>query len=193
MRIWWLSYGIAKKCDNLNDLDVDYVRHKLLDKKNLELDFALLIPTVVDMWRVTCDIYSVMGGGGGGWVWRVERGERNKSTESFPTSSEVVECKMMRLIIFFQYKPPSFTCIRWRLLFIWSKAGRSLRWVGPAGTQPSIWSFWWITSSFERGGGCSYFWELLLWPHFFTRSSHHLLPTTNHWYHWEQLSHHYTR
>lgn len=41
--------GIAKKCDNLNDLNVDYVRHKLLDKKNLELDFALLIPTIVDM------------------------------------------------------------------------------------------------------------------------------------------------
>lgn len=44
-----MSYGIAKKCDNLNDLDVDYVRHKLLDKKNLELDFALLVPTIVDM------------------------------------------------------------------------------------------------------------------------------------------------
>ena len=39
----------SEKCDNLNDLDVDYVRHKLLDKKNLELDFALLIPTIVDM------------------------------------------------------------------------------------------------------------------------------------------------
>lgn len=39
----------SEKCDNLNDLDVHYVRHKLLDKKNLELDFALLIPTIVDM------------------------------------------------------------------------------------------------------------------------------------------------
>lgn len=39
----------SEKCDNLNDLDVDYVRHKLLVKKNLELDFALLIATVVDM------------------------------------------------------------------------------------------------------------------------------------------------
>ena len=73
----------SEKCDNLNDLDVDYVRHKLLDKKNLELDFALLIPTIVDMWRVTCDVWHVTcdmwhlfrDGGGGLGVEGGERGE----------------------------------------------------------------------------------------------------------------------
>lgn len=39
----------SEKCDNLNDLDVDYVRYKLLDKKKLEFDFVLFIFIIVDM------------------------------------------------------------------------------------------------------------------------------------------------
>ena len=103
----------SEKCDKLNDLDVDYVRHKLLDRKNLELDVALLIPTIGDMRRLFRDWggggggVGGGGGGGGGGVgcggWRVERGERNKSTESFSTSSEGVEGKMKRLTIFFHF------------------------------------------------------------------------------------------
>ena len=36
-----------------------------------------------DVWHVTCDMWHLFRNGGGGWVWRVERGERNKSTVFF--------------------------------------------------------------------------------------------------------------
>lgn len=77
----------SEKCDDLNDLDVDYVRHKMLDKKNLELDFALIIPTIVDMWHLLRD-----GGGGGGLG--VEGGERGEEQINRVFSNQLWSCGM---------------------------------------------------------------------------------------------------
>ena len=49
------------------------------------------------------------------------------------------------------------------------------------------------TSSTERRGGYTYFWELLIWSLILSRPSYHCLSSADFGYHWEQFSHCHTR